>query len=113
VAPAVSDVILTVVCGCHTRVLKPRLSTTMYLMRSSPPLSVDEFHASDTLFAVVPVTRSEVGVVGADPLLFGAAPAAGTATSASTVSTSSTVEIRVDTPRDRLVRMTPPPVSTP
>jgi len=40
-------------------------------------LSVDAFHANDTLLAVVAVTRRLVGVVGADPPPLGPAAAAG------------------------------------
>lgn len=105
--PGVNDVMLTVVCGCHTRVPNPRLSTTTYLRRVTPPLSVDGFHANDTLLAVVPVTRRSVGVVGADRSL-GAAAATGAENTS--VDTSRTVAIRPHAAREKspLVPMEPP-----
>jgi hypothetical protein len=70
-------------------VLNPRLSTTMYLRRVTPPLSVDGFQASDTLLAVVPVTRRSVGVVGAEPRPASAAAGAMNATVATNTTAAS------------------------
>jgi hypothetical protein len=111
VEPGVNEVMVTVVCGCHTRVPNPRLSTTTYLSRVSPPLSLDGFQASDTLLAVVPVTRRSVGVVGADRFL-DAAVAAGAMNASVPMNTTATNGRRAARERGPLVPIEPPSTMT-